>query len=401
MIEIRKTPRLRFPQFSREWEKVQLGDVCKIQGGFAFKSELFQESGIPVIRISNISNSTNFLDLNNLVFYNEIPKEENYVIKKGELLIAMSGATTGKTSISNLETKSYLNQRVGLFKTKTKDIDYPYLIQFVFSSRFGSQLDSFLVAGAQPNISSKDIEKVIFPITSLSEQKKISEFLTSVDRRIELLEKKKSLLETYKKGVMKKIFSQEIRFKDDDGNDFPDWEEKFLSEITEINPKSKDLPDSFIYIDLESVDSGKLLFENRIFKNESPSRAQRYLLKNDILFQMVRPYQKNNFFFDREGEYVASTGYAQLRSDQVPKFLYQLIHTEKFVNKVLVRCTGSNYPSINSNDLKSISVLVPSKPEQEKISSFLSSIDYQIQLLDSQIEKSKTWKKGLLQQMFV
>lgn len=178
------------------------------------------------------------------------------------------------------------------------------------------------------------------------------------------------------------------------------WYEKAFSEITEINPKSKDLPESFVYIDLESVDSGKLLFEKRIFKDGSPSRAQRNLLRNDILFQMVRPYQKNNFFFNRDGDYVASTGYAQLRSNQVPKFLYQLIHTEKFVNRVLVRCTGSNYPAINSNDLKSISVLVPPTTEQKKISDFLTSVDRRIELLEKKKSLLEAYKKGVMKKIF-
>src|SRR5690606_959214 len=98
------------------------------------------------------------------------------------------------------------------------------------------------------------------------------------------------------------------------------WEEKRLREICEINPKSEDLPQSFIYIDLESVENGRLMKEDVIFKDEAPSRAQRILLKNDILYQTVRPYQKNNLLFNKVGKYVASTGYAQLRTKQNSQF---------------------------------------------------------------------------------
>jgi type I restriction enzyme S subunit len=135
-----------------------------------------------------------------------------------------------------------------------------------------------------------------------------------------------------------------------------DWEIKKFGEIGEINPPNKNLPNKFIYIDLESVESGQLLKENEVLKNEAPSRAQRLLVKNDILFQMVRPYQMNNLFFDKEGVFVASTGYAQIRTESNPRFLYQYLHIQKFVDKVIERCTGTSYPSINSTDLSKISI---------------------------------------------
>ena len=100
-----------------EWKWNKLGNLCKLQGGYAFKSSNFQKQGIPIIRISNISNKNNFIDTNNIVYYKELKNDDNFTIKYGNLLIAMSGATTGKASIYNLHRKSYLNQRVGLFKT--------------------------------------------------------------------------------------------------------------------------------------------------------------------------------------------------------------------------------------------------------------------------------------------
>jgi len=125
------------------------------------------------------------------------------------------------------------------------------------------------------------------------------------------------------------------------------------------------------------------------------------LKKNDILYQTVRPYQKNNYFFNLDGEYVASTGYAQIRTDNISKYLYQYLHTEIFVGKVMARCIGTSYPAINSNDLSSIIVQLPSLPEQQKIANILSSLDNKIGLTNTNIEKSKEFKKGLLQKMFV
>ena len=201
---------------------------------------------------------------------------------------------------------------------------------------------------------------------------------------------------------MQKLFSQELRFIDEYGKDFPKWEKKKLGKVAEINPKSEKLPNSFIYIDLESVVQGRLTKEDRINKSEAPSRAQRLLIKNDILFQMVRPYQKNNYLFDRdEKDFVASTGYAQIRTSGNAEFLFQFLHEETFVRKVIENCTGTGYPAINSTDLSNIVISVPSIKEQNKIANFLATIDDKMNRTENQIEQTQKFKDGLLQNMFI
>jgi len=190
-----------------------------------------------------------------------------------------------------------------------------------------------------------------------------------------------------------------LRFKEFSG----EWEDKRLNNVCDINPKIDSLPNNFIYIDLESVVAGKLLQENEIQKENSPSRAQRLLKKGDVIYQMVRPYQKNNLFFNFENnkDYVASTGYAQLRAFNSNSFLYQLVHIDTFVNEVLENSTGSNYPAINSKDLAKITVIIPKSPkEQQKIASTLSSLDNLIEAQNKKVEALKKHKKGLMQQLF-
>lgn len=192
-----------------------------------------------------------------------------------------------------------------------------------------------------------------------------------------------------------------LRFKEFCG----EWEEKRLGDICKINPKNESLPDTFNYIDLENVVDGRLLkFNNTISKNNAPSRAKRLLQNNDILYQTVRPYQKNNFYFDIEETeipYVASTGYAQLRTDKNnPKFIFQEIHTDIFVNNVLERCTGTSYPAINSSDLGNIRFTIPSLSEQTKIADFLSTVDDKIQNQQDKITHFENIKKGFMQKIF-
>ena len=186
---------------------------------------------------------------------------------------------------------------------------------------------------------------------------------------------------------------------------FPEFEgdllnQDVLNSFCEINPNTGELPDRFIYIDLESVNKGRLEKENWISKEGAPSRAQRVLQKGDILYQTVRPYQKNNYFFDKEGDYVASTGYAQIRTKQDEKYFFQYIHTSKFVNNVLKRCTGTSYPTIGTTDLAKVPITIPTPPEQTKIATFLTAVDKRINLLQKKKAELEQYKKGIMQKLF-
>lgn len=160
--------------------------------------------------------------------------------------------------------------------------------------------------------------------------------------------------------------------------------------------------DSFIYVDLKSVKSNVLIERNVITRDAAPTSAKRLLNSKDIIYQTVRPYQRNNLFFNIEDgkEYVASTGYAQLRAYDCPEFLFQLIHTDAFVNCVLQKCTGSTYPVINSTVLASIKIATPRKSEKMKIAECLCSLDDLIVAEGQKIESLRKQKHGLLQQMF-
>ncbi len=184
--------------------------------------------------------------------------------------------------------------------------------------------------------------------------------------------------------------------------DAGEWERKKLIQVCKINPTNNKLPIKFVYVDLESVQSGVLVKKNIILLKDAPSRAQRILKVGDIIFQMVRPYQKNNYFFQSNDnlEYVASTGYAQLRAHESNGYLYHYIHNDKFVNSVLDNSTGSNYPAINSSYLSEIIIAIPKSKEQQKIADCLTSLDELIKSESQKVETLKEHKKGLMQKLF-
>lgn len=159
------------------------------------------------------------------------------------------------------------------------------------------------------------------------------------------------------------------------------WEQRKLGEIADINPNSV-LPDSFEYVDLESV-VGTDMIGHRTERHESaPSRAQRLAKQGDVFYQTVRPYQKNNYLFElSNNNFVFSTGYAQMRPYIDSRFLFCRIQEDRFVKIVLDRCTGTSYPAINASDLAEIMIRVPrDRAEQKCIGGTFKNLDTLITL---------------------
>ncbi len=202
--------RKRLKGFNQAWQRVRLGDICYLKNGFSFKSDLFKNMGIPIIRISNISSVDNCINTNDLVFYDPILIDNDYILKQGDLILAMSGATTGKSCLYNLNKIAYLNQRVGVFRAKTS-FCYDFLVQFVFSELFTSRLKLILTAGAQPNISSFDIEDFEILLPPLNEQIAIANILSDLDHEIASLKNKKRQFENIKKALNHDLMSAKIR----------------------------------------------------------------------------------------------------------------------------------------------------------------------------------------------
>ncbi len=399
-------PDLRFPEFSNNetWADRKLSDVL-------FEHKEKSTGNEEVYSVSVHKGVVNQVEHLGRVF--AASNTENYKrVLPGDIIYTKSPTGDfpfGIIKQSKVSKPVIVSPLYGVFKPETTDLGVILDAYFEYPERTINYLSSIVQKGAKNTINIHNdtflSKSLVLPLDK-KEQRKIASCLSSLDDVITTHIEKLDLLKDHKKGLMQNLFPQEnekvpkYRFKEyrNSGN----WNKKKLNEICEVNPSSKGLPEKFIYIDLESVEDGILKQKKHISISEAPSRAQRFLIKDDVIFQTVRPYQQNNYYFlpDDSFNYVASTGYAQLRAYESPSFLYQYIHNPNFLEKVLAKCTGSNYPAINSSDLSEITVLIPSKiQEQQKIAFCLSALDEIIKAQLETIEQLKQHKKGLMQRL--
>lgn len=378
-------PKLRFPEFDNlpGWEPVQLSDVLDYEqpGKYTVRDTDYQSTGTPVLTANKSFILGHTCETEGI--YHHVP-----------VIIFDDFTTDAKYVDFPFKVKS------SAIKILTSRCDDELRLVYELMSRIRfdpTQHKRYFISQYQ---------YLKIPLPGKSEQRKIARCLGSLDKLIAAVGKKLETLRQQKKGLMQQLFPQpgetmpKLRFPE--FQDGPAWELLTLSSVSSVNPKNDGLPDKFIYIDLEAVKNSILIKRQEISRDAAPSRAQRHLSRKDIIYQTVRPYQRNNLFFDIDDgcEYVASTGYAQLRAHESPEFLFQLLHTDSFVNSVLTRCTGSNYPAINPSALASIGVPLPRKTEQKKIADSLNALDDLIAVEGRKVEFLRQHKQGLMQQLF-
>lgn len=409
--DVKKVPELRFPEFSGEWEEKMLGDVLTILDGDRGKnypsgSDFLEYGHTLFLNASNVTKNGFSFTLKQYITEKKSISMGNGKLVKNDVVLTTRGSIGNigwyDEEIYRKTPYARINSGMLILRSNNKDMA-SFVSQFLMSTKGKRQIDRISFGSAQPQLTKKDIKLYRIDFPQIKEQQKIGDFFSKLDRQIELEEQKLKKLEEQKKGYMQKIFSQELRFKDEKGNYYPEWESRYLNELCLINPKVDQVPNSFLYIDLESVNNGKIEKIKEVNKINAPSRAQRLAKKYDVFYQTVRPYQKNNFInLSNRNDIVVSTGYAQLRPSVQFYYLYSLLLTNSFMNKVLVKCTGTNYPAINSTDLSLIQILSSSVfEEQEKIGNFFSKLDELINKQNQKIDGLKKRKRGFLQKMFV
>lgn len=382
----------------QEWEVMPLSKAFHLQSGYAFKSELFSaDQGVPIVRISNLPIDNKYVDLSDCVYY---PASENikqqFIVHKKDLLIAMSGATTGKTAIYNYSYNAFLNQRVGVFKQTSDKVCYQYLQAIVESQLFTTRLQPLLIAGAQPNISPSDIENMIFPFPPLAEQRKIAEVLgvwnEAIEKQARLIEK----LALRKRGLMQRLLSAKLRLP---GFSEP-WKTHKLQELfTERNETNRtDLPllsitgDRGVILQTES--------EKRDTSNDDKSKYKR-IAKGDIGYNTMRMWQGRSALSGLEG--IVSPAYTIVvpNTDVDGYYMSVLFKQPRLIYDFWTHSQGLVGDTLNCKyrDFGQVHICCPPLAEQKAITEVLTAADREIELAKEKLEYLRRQKRGLMQQL--
>lgn len=394
-----KVPKLRFPEFSGEWEEKKLGEISDVRDG-THDSPKYIEKGYPFITSKNLmeNGQINFKDINYISKEDYISINKRSQVTKGDILFGMIG-TIGNPVIVTKE--GFAIKNVALIKEQN-NLKNNFLLQLLKSSITKKQFHVLNAGGTQKFISLGLIRDLEFNIPSLPEQEKIANFLSSVDIKIEKLEKKKELLEKYKKGMIQKLFSQKLRFKDENGNDYSEWKEKKLGEIGKVSMCKRIMKD-------QTTISGEIPFYKigtfgkqadafityELF-NEYKSKYS-YPAIGDILLSASGTIGRT-VIYDGKPAYFQDSNIVWISNNEKllkNNFLYYLYSNMNWTTE------DTTIARLYNNNLISMKINIPSLPEQEKIANLLSSIDRKIELAEEELEKNKEFKKGLLQQMFV
>ncbi|MBZ8174278.1 restriction endonuclease subunit S, partial [Staphylococcus delphini] len=388
-------PELRFPGFEGEWEEMPLEKLCTFSNGINAKKEQYGH-GRKFINVLDILNK-------NYITYDEIigavsvseETEQRNKVEYGDLLFLRSSETREEVGTSNV----YLDDRFALYGgfvirgKKIAEYDPMFIKNLLNTGKIRSVISAASGGSTRYNVNQEILKKLKLKLTKIKEQQKIGNFFSKLDRQIELEEQKLALLEEQKKGYMQKIFSQELRFKDDDDNDYPAWEERLIKEIVQFeNSRRKPITSS--------------IRESGVFPYYGASGiidyVKEYIFDGEIRLLVGEDGAKwgafENSSFIAMGKYWVNNHVHVIKSESANlKFLNYLLNYKELRTFV----TGNAPPKLTYNNLCQINLLLPTYEEQEKIGDFFSKLDQQIELQEQKIENLKQRKKGLLQKMFV
>lgn len=419
-------PELRFPGFDGEWDVSKLKNGISFLAGYAFKSDLMSSvSGkYQLLKMSNVYQNELMLK-RNPSFWGELDvKLHKFILKKDDVLLTLTGTVNKRDygySVKIPESDKFLiNQRLVCLSEINGKSNSKFIRQLVLTERFYYHFFSSSKGGTgnQSNVSIEDLKDIELPTPSLPEQQKIASFLTAVDNKISKLTRKKELLEQYKRGVMQKIFSQEIRFKDENGKSFPDWEEKRLGDVLNVidGDRGTNYPngDDFssegycLFLNAKNVTKKGFLFDQVSFISKEKDEVLRKgkLKKNDLILT-TRGTVGNMAYYDDSVSYInmrINSGMVIIRNENrsiSSNFIYMTFTSPYLLTQLQKIAFGSAQPQLTVKEINQFKLLLPSYPEQQHMASFLSDIDKKLESIELKLSQTQTFKKGLLQKLFI
>ena len=408
-------PVLRFKDFVGEWENSRLYDLSNlITKGTTPKT--FTASGVNYVKIEGLVginiNKDKCLCIDEEVHLKELKRS---ILQEDDLLFAIAGATVGKVGIVTSDIlPANTNQALAIIRLKDKEY-LSFVLQILQSRVMKKYIYQSVSVGAQPNLNLEQIGDFKFHLPSLPEQQKIASFLSTVDEKIQQLTQKKALLEQYKKGVMQQLFSQKIRFKSESEYNHQDWKMKRLGEISDVTKLAGyEFTKHIVYKDKGSIIAlrGLNVKKNTLDLNEVKyiddsdfsklSRSKLFI--GDLLYTYVGTIGEVAII-DEDDRFYLAPNVSRIRFNEglcLAKFAIQYFTNTFFKEKEVSKyISSSSQPALSMTNIRKFNILIPGIQEQQKIATYLSSIDTKIESVTHQITQTQTFKKGLLQKMFV
>lgn len=398
--EVKNVPDLRFPGFENTWEKKKFFDILKSKGegikrgpfGGALKKEIFKNSGFAIYEQKNaIYDNQHFRYFIDEEKYNEMI---GFAVKQGDIIMSCSG-TIGKLSLIPENAKiGIINQALIRFRTNNTILNTYFLIYMRSQYMQKKILESNPGSAITNLIPVKELKLLNFPLPNINEQKKLGSFFCKLDRQIELEEQKLSLLEEQKKGYMQKLFSQKLRFKDENGNDYPEWEEKTIKDVYKVTRGY--------------VLARKLMSDNPNSINKYPVYSSQ--TSNNGLMGYYSDYlYQDAITWTTDGANAGSVSFRQGKfycTNVCGVLLNELGNSNvcmaEMLNNIAFKYVSKvGNPKLMNNVMAMIKLKFPCLEEQQVISNFLNVFSEVIDNQNKKVELLKKRKEGLLQKMFV
>lgn len=402
-------PKLRFPEFEGDWKKKGLKDIGTINRGKSKhrprNDKRLYGGDIPFIQTGDVNNDKLYITEYTQT-YTDFGLSQSKLWDENTLCITIA-ANIANTSI--LKFKScFPDSLIGFIANDQSDIIF---VKYTFD-KIREELKKLSQGVAQDNLNLEKLNSISTLIPSLPEQQKIADYLSTIDNKINLLEEKKAQLALYKKAMMQKLFAQEIRFKDDNGNDFPEWESFQLKDIL-FEHKEKNKSNKYTEVVSVAKEKGVINQIEHLGRSYSAENIEHYKVVNpfDVVYTKS-PTSGFPFGIIKQNKLNRSAVLSPLYAVFKPKTIYlgMLLH-DLFLSEVetfnylvpLVQKGAKNTMNINNEDfLNGKKYKLPtSEEEQQKIAEFLSAIDASIEKVTEQISQTQSFKKAMLQQMFV
>ena len=401
-----KAPKLRFKEFSGDWESKRLNDLCeKIMVGIASSAtHAYRTSGIIMFRNQNIK--PNHLDDTDILYLDE-QYEKTHKSKRlmpGDLLTARTGypGTTCVVPDKYINAQSFTT----LITRPNKDLAISeYLSQYINSDIGTKFFKSVEIGGGQKNVNAETLKSLPISIPSLKEQEKIASFFSLIDDKISLQGEKVEALKDYKRGMMQKIFSRELRFKDDEGRDYPEWEVTTIEKVADLEkgftPDTKneknwggDTP----WLSIADMKQGKYISDVSKHISYEALGNKKLVPKGTLIMSFKLTLGRLGIINTEMMTNEAICHFYWKNKNINTEYMYYYLST---VNIESFGCRAAKGITLNNDSLNSIVVKLPVIEEQNKIADILMKIDNKIYKEQEKLDSLNEYKKGLLQQMFI